>query len=296
MIWRSESAPPTWGELARAALDRAEMFDDRSVHGEAYLAHANAVLDGWNGDRARALLADVRARIRQPGGLGLGEAWDAFQDGSVNPSDTVYTVTVTDHVGFVLLAAHRAGVDVRDDIDVLLDALRTVPLVPGVEPGACVAYSAHPNDRVHCVHNVSAGAAAFVDEASDLGFDVGELGASVEPVLVHERDAFLPDEANWPYMAGDERRSDLAHRSYLADSMLQLDPELGNVVTDAVVAARTSTLADVIGVARSLRHRCDAAGRGRRAEVATSLEDPGHTRRSLAQLALWVALIAQACD
>lgn len=160
----------------------------------------------------------VTSQFKKSGsGYGIGEldancnpvATDAFNDGSQNDPNTIYTVTLADHVGPMLLDAYDQGAVSGSEVQFVVDALMNQPtqdftLPDGRGPFKCMLYSDNANDEGYCVNNVTLGAAAFLQRAYDDGFQSpGQL------TLINDLKAFpqatfgVTTAGWWPYALSD---------------------------------------------------------------------------------------------
>lgn len=228
-----------WRARAETALARFEQVKTSSEtpHALAYAAQVYAWLSpqGWQDPTARAYLAQVRAERNPDGGYGLGFAYDFGSDGTVNPANTTYSVTIADHVGPTILDAYRAGVVDRSEVKTLVDLLMSTPRIVNANSpyGQCVAYSRSQNDNLAwaCIHNVSAGVARFLVDANAAGVGAGGLQKLVVDISRREIFAYLPvaddgRQAWWRY--GDSRAlNDADHNAYSAESVYYLAYHIG---------------------------------------------------------------------
>jgi hypothetical protein len=242
----SGRADPTraeaWRAIAHRALDRVDTLTATGTHRAStlgYAAQATAWLSpvGWQDPAAQVYLNRLYATRNPDGGWGLGFEYDAHGDGtcapptptSCNSAATTYVVTLADHVGKPLLDAARAGVVPRSDVQQVIDLIATAPRID-TAAGRCIAYSRNANDAKAglCVHNVSAGAAAFFLEAGADGFAVPwwlVAGISKRTASVYNLSTrFTPYRDNMAPASDDPD-----HASYTAESMLRLDPSIGYV-------------------------------------------------------------------
>jgi hypothetical protein len=227
-----------WHAIATTALTKFEARDNVGDLGNGggtlrtsaygWAAEASGRLRGWNDARTKRYLTKVLSQKNPDGGYGIGYAYDALGDGTINPATTTYTVTVTHHVGEAFLEAYRAGVLPDAELRSLVTLVMTTTRIDRAE-GQCVAYSRHPNDAAvyACVHNVNAGAGMFLLKANALGVGRSGQAALIEGITRRETWAYLADQKTWRYM--DTRAlSDADHVSYSAESMLYLAPQLGS--------------------------------------------------------------------
>lgn len=213
-----------WKTRAVTAISKFRAVDDgkQGAFAYAYMAGATGRVYGWSHTWTTNYLNTVYALANPNGGYGLNRPYDAFNDGSVNPSTATYTVTLADHVGPILLAGYQAGVVPRDKVQSIVDLLMTTPRVP-VPVGQCVAYSRQTVDAQpgYCVHNVNAGVAAFLSDAAAAGIGATGQAKLIADITQHEVGAYRPARAWWPYIA-DGADQDTDHDSYSADSMYRL--------------------------------------------------------------------------
>jgi len=237
-----------WTAIAFDALARFRAGDDGRQRSNTYAWALEAELR-LNGDTpyARDLLNTLYGQRKPDGGWGLPFAYDVLGDGTVNDVDTTYTVTLAGHVGPPLLYAYQHGIDqvtapdgtvwsIKAQIQRIVYLLATTPRIDN-DQGACIAYSRNPNDQVSygCIHNASAGAAAFLWQANAAGLGRGGLAALVEGVTRREVYDYKPAglvcggvaRSNWWLYAGTRSCNDADHNSYDAESMYVLAPLIG---------------------------------------------------------------------
>jgi hypothetical protein len=233
------TAPPAdrWTSLAdQAGHESVVAIGEQDAAGQDVRAQFVAALAwysgqrfGWRDPRTQGWLDRLYTKKNGDGGYGLGYAFDAYQDGTVNPPDTTYTITVAWHVGRVLIAGYDGGGvpawQVRQAADVLLD-------LPTAAGGQCPAYSANANDAGQaCVWNVSAAAAWFLDQADRRGLGPagrhGALVAAVRAWTAHLAASYRPDLNAWTYQEGAAAPLDSWHNAPVVEAMLSLDPGLG---------------------------------------------------------------------
>lgn len=227
----SAAAQARWRALA-ARLDVAAAAGSDATHTAAYLAQrvsSTAQDTGWSSSATAAALSELLALQNPDGGFGLTVPWDAFQDGTVNPASTSYTVTTAGHVGWPLLAAYREGavgpVPLERAVDSLLDS------TAHLENGTCLAYSTSPDDAQEpCVHNVNLGAAAFLAAVSRATpYRRGEISALVAAVASRLTRGYDPATGYWVYMSGRSAPQDMSHQVYTATSADALDASFAAV-------------------------------------------------------------------
>ncbi len=289
-----------WVQLALDAVARTRALPDtaHAAYLRAYLADSYARLYGWADPEVTEQLTAMRASRRPGGGYGLDVAYDAFHDGTVNPTSTRYLVTITDHVGRALLDGLAAGAVSSAEVGDLVDRVLAWPRTTG-DP-ACLAYSDSPNDRRWCVYNVSSGAGWFLRAAWDLGVRRSGQLELAELVAAHDR-AIEDGTGWWPYSnATPGVRQDWNHNAWTIEAHLTLSPALGTRALGQVMAGGPShpdpalrLPDDAMGYLRLLPFACghrtgvDAAARTIIAQQRIA-SDAG-------QVALWAARTAQAC-
>ncbi len=222
-----------WRTIAARAKSRLDVIGGGTQRAMtlAYAAQATAWLSpqGWADPAVTAYLTRLYATQNPDGGYGLGFAYDAHGDGTMNPASTTYVVTLAGHVGPVLLDGMRAGAVPRADIQELVDLVATAPRID-TAAGRCIAYSRDPDDVKPglCVVNVNAGAAAFLMQAGAEGFAVPWwLVAGIAKRTASQYNLttrFTPYRDN---MAPESDDPD--HASYTAESMLPLAPQIAYV-------------------------------------------------------------------
>ncbi len=233
-----------WRVIAQRALDQLEVLDTGGAQAAttlAYAAQATAWLSpsGWADPGATAYLPRLYSTQNPDGGYGLGYAYDAHQDGTVNPANTSYVVTSAGYVGPVLLDAYRAGAVPRALVQEQFDVVATAPRID-TSAGRCIAYSRNANDVQPglCVHNVNAGAAAFLLEAGKDGFAVPWW--LIAGITKRELSAYNASTRFWPYKdATAPAAQDADHNSYNTEGMYGLAPPVA--YSAAYVALTAST-------------------------------------------------------
>ncbi len=208
-------------------------------------AGAAGMLHGWSHVVTTGLLVRLLDGRNPDGGYGLGRAYDAFADGTLNGPETTYTVTLAGHVGPTLLAAYRGGSPVmaRADVQAIVDLLvHDVPRIP-IARGQCVAYSLDPNDSPPAaglgqVHNVNSGVALFLHEANAAGFGATGMQRLITDITLAEIVAYREASLWWPYLDDDPDLSgqDPDHNSYMAEAMYRLAYWIGREVAYSQMA------------------------------------------------------------
>lgn len=227
-----------WRARAEAALARFEATKTSSEtpHALAYVAQVHAWLSpqGWQDPTARDYLDQVRAKRNPDGGYGLGFTYDFGGDGTVNPANTTYSVTIADHVGPTILDAFRAGVVDRAEVKTLVDLLMSTPRIQSANSayGQCVAYSrsVYDNQSWACIHNVNAGVARFLIDANAAGVGAGGLQKLVVDISRREVFSYQPEiegRLAWWRYADTRSLNDADHNAYSAESVYYLAHHVG---------------------------------------------------------------------
>jgi hypothetical protein len=255
---QASAAPTTtdraaqWRQLALDSLDKFETYDHVAIGGApstggcgpaypgvgqrvaayAWAAEASGRLRGWDDSRTQAYLDKMLSMKNPDGTYGLPCDYDQFNDGSVNPKTTGYTVTMAGHVGETELIAYKATHDpvLGADLHNLVLKVRATPQI-NTAAGTCIAYTAAAVDQkpAYCVHNVNSGAAWFLIRANELGLGAGGIAAIAANVTRRETAAYSIYSNDWPY-ADNGRVSDPDHTAYEVQAMYDLVPQLaGNV-------------------------------------------------------------------
>lgn len=226
-------------KAARAAAWRAKantalgMFEDSytgnpvSVFALSFITQTLAWQRGWSDPAVADYLDQVYALQNPDGGYGLNRIYDAHGNGTNNPANTTYIVTITDHVGKTFLDGYRAGVVPFGRVKTFVDLIATCPRID-TTAGRGVAYSRNANDAKTglLVHNVNAGAAAFLMEAAGVGFEIPWY--LVQGIIKRSMSAYDAGTRYWPYRDNMAPASqDTDHNSFTAESMYLLAPAVG---------------------------------------------------------------------
>lgn len=161
-------------------------------------------------------------------GWGLSFAWDAFNDGTVNPEDTIYAYT-TAHAGLAFIDAYEVTNN-EHYIEVATKAARTL-----LDDTCCwiegentsIWYSNQPQDQLgtqYVVHNTNALTISLLKRLGKHGeiFDqterlflylLSQQGANQESVNLPEWD--------WRYGLMHDNNNDLIHLMFIVDALLQ---------------------------------------------------------------------------
>ncbi len=207
-------------ELPKSVYQAASRYSSANLASEVW---REAQASGWHSSATQALLARLMATRKPDGGYGLGAPWDAYDDGSLNPVQTTYTVTTSGHVGWLLLEGYKAGALPTGGLSSAVDAMLVMPRLNG---GTCFAYSNSTHDAgLPCVYNVSHGAAAFLVQVREL---TSYRAEDIDRILLALRsrlaDGYNPATGYWAYMAGSTKAQDVSHQVYTAKSVDIVDP------------------------------------------------------------------------
>lgn len=244
------------GRLVDDAVADFHRLDNGKLgaHPYAWMAETIAIRNGWDDPRVKTYLRKVYRQQNPDGGYGLNAAWDAFGDGTVNPANTTYAITLTDHVGPVFLNGYKAGVVPRWRVKQIVRMVERFPLAD--DGGTCVSYSTTPQDSRWCVGNINASAAHFLWRADAAGFKVD---LSRVPGIVAENRATLIDGEWWPYSSGETWRQDWYHNVTMVEASLDLDPTLGRKTLRAMRRATVKDPWERAAMLRLARFDCRLA-------------------------------------
>jgi hypothetical protein len=224
-----------WAQLADAAIERFAVVDDggQMPFSYAYMASAVAARRGWADPLAQAYLDEVWS-LRLVNADGSLRGWNNVPGGL-----TVYTITVTDHVGPVLLEAYRsgaAGVSAQQ----VLDTARLVMATPRITAptGWGLSYKVYSADSTN-VYNLTGAAALFLEQVRAAGLVVPPYpspGSTSADTLSMQLARTLSSTYqantghNWPYSSASGAPNDADHLSLLAEAVQTTQPTLGRHV------------------------------------------------------------------
>lgn len=288
-----------WGQIAQQAIDAFVANDTggETPHAHAYMAGALDIIS--NGEAPNILMYRDRVlAARNPsGGWGLGYAWDAFQNGTLNPADTDYTITMADHIGLPFLDLYIDGlVDgsiLQDLVNLVMKAANPPQGAVYTTAGRCAAYSLSVNDKVTKVggvNNVNAAAAFFLSQARTRGFTAPGLDAYVAEMTKHELAHWSRQTKWWPYAnTPGSRPGDTNHVAAEAWNMSYLAPfpalvTAHKILTDPSIVPNAIAFARVANVDMSLHPLAD-----QHMEFVSDFVASGSDNREKAQIAYWAA-------
>jgi hypothetical protein len=305
-----------WRAIAQRAYNRLQVVDTggtQSAHTLAFAAQTAAWLlpGGWGEPAAGAYLTRLYATQNPDGGYGLGYAYDAHQDGTENFATTTYIVSLAGHVGPPLLDALRAEEDpvLRARLQTILNLISTAPRID-TAAGRCVAYSRHGTNDAKpglCVHNVNAGAAAFMMEAGRSGFAVPWW--LVQSIAQRELSAYNAGSRGWPYRDNlAPALQDDAHNAYSIESAYSLYYPIGYSAAYVYLSAAPNEANSALGSALlvglppaptamsgNTTIWC-VLGDARRPDVDAWVTANFSNANALAQVAYYAARAARACE
>lgn len=195
-----------WGTYADTQINRALALDPGDGRSSAVMSLAIGIAErsalGWNDPAAQHYL---QAGETSPYKYGLNYAWDAFQDGTVNPDTTIYTITLAGY-GDIILDAYVHGAAPYTAVTDVMRLLIAQPLIGPHTPGYKLAYSNSPNDvkTGYSVHNVNQAVAMFFWHAQSAGvlWSQSQISGWITKLNYTERAAYQPAIKGWAYRDG----------------------------------------------------------------------------------------------
>lgn len=290
-----------WRTLAIRLIKKAESYDSENIHYLSYMAYSYGLIYDWQHPSARGYLQRAIDSAKK-NGYGLGYAWDAFQDGTINPDSTDYTITLTDHVGLAYVSAYKSGVLPKEYLIDILERVLTMPMADSLNNGICISYSDSPFDQIGCVHNVNISVAQFLNSLVEFDeFEMFELTQKIDKILTRENSSYLINEKNYYYWDGNKRLTDQNHLAFQAWCMSVINnPEsnkIGSEIINNLVGSREKSISAVIGHLRilpfnsanadSLKFELNELLAQRDTTYIISKSYNLESSRTLAQLALW---------
>ena len=208
---------------AKAALKRAHAVEagaGNTPYGYAAIARTYFELDGWSpsNDKGMSYLRKALSLRNSNGGWGLGREFDAFSDGSINPATTSYTVTAGDHLGPVLILAHKHGLIGEEELSRTVTSLLSTPVATMNDlDEKCISYSTSDHDTPSppngkCVNNVNASAGWLLIAAADAGVEHPRQRDLAKSLLAYDWSQRTVD-GGWPYFANGTTHQDLDHNA-----------------------------------------------------------------------------------
>lgn len=207
----------------------------QTPHEIAYLAYALELRDNWKNEEAKVYFNNLVNYYYENKGFGLGYEWDAFGDKTINPANTNYTVTLTDHIGNVFIEACKNGLNYNGFVNDIVNQVIYLPNADGIEPGICYAYSDSEYDKCGCVHNVNAGVAYFFNKAVKNSICI-ECDTLIDIInQIEERELFAYNDTikNWLYWDGRNKICDHNHLAYQIECLLHLNERSKDIALEA---------------------------------------------------------------
>ncbi len=160
-------------------------------------------------------------------GWGLPVAWDAYDDGSVNPAHTEYTISTAIVIDALLTWAERDAQAPRARIRARVHAAIVPYLGPTISsPSGMAPYSLAPADRAYDTFNPAAYLAGQIQRASLIVDDHREreryaaaADASMRVLLQHRQLAPGSGHWFWHYSVQQALPNDLPHAGYVIDGI-----------------------------------------------------------------------------
>lgn len=222
---------------------------NETVQHYAAMFYINATIHGYTSKEAMTYLKKCEGKI-DSFGYGLGFAWDAFQDGTVNDISTNYSITITEHMLPLIYGYEHKVVDKARILN-MITAYKKFPLADSLTNGDCIAYSDHKNDIVGCVHNTNISCAKFIERIKRLGLADRELKKQQKRIIQREINSFVVKDTNYYYWDKDSIPCDQNH---IANSALQMydlkNPELHRIallLTEKVLRNKEKNVMSLIG-------------------------------------------------
>jgi hypothetical protein len=283
-----EAAVNDWGGLADSALSRfaAADNDHLTVFQYAYAAKAAADRHGWDSPDAQAYLE--KAKIQR--------LWN--NDGSLKGypvsygGSAIYTVTLADHVGPVMLDAYLHGAATEQNVFEIANLLMKVPTWTTV--GKCVSYLVY-SASADCVHNQNAAVASFLDSVRAANIWVSGSDALVGAIVRQETYTFNSTVNLWPYSTTQTGIQDADHSALSAEAAIKLYPPIGRLTVKHIMVTTYTGAAEANSPLGHLRAGATDYGRAWignwYAEASAYLAAATDPTR-FAQVARWSAAIA----
>lgn len=286
-----------------ALRDSAEYASDRILAADrkddvaqtyAFIALEKAVYHGWLDPRVQKLLTQVESMRNPDGGFGISQESDAFGDDTFNPADNTYTITSTDHVGRLYLAAVRANAIPKERLVRLVD---TVLKLPKIENGTCVAYSMSKYDAEGpCVYNVVAGVSWFLTEAKKLGINrPGQAELTAAMTATNNR-YYHAATGQWPYQStAPNSLQDEAHNGVNVDALAAINPAAATAAARKRAGDWNPKKSAQFAWARVAAYDCASLNR-LGPLLVKEVQDPKMNTRTLVQAAVFNARADAVCN
>lgn len=247
-----------WKVLSLELVDlaiRNDTIPTPTVQTYSCLAYAFAITNGWDDKETKKYLNKSYSIIDSLG-YGLGYAWDAFQDKTINSKYTNYTVTMTDHVGYTFMEGYKKGKIPKEKLIHLIQSILKVPYADNLKNGKCWAYSDSPNDIVGCVHNINIGLAYFFEDVTKAGFIEFDLKENIKEIIDREVSSYISEKNNYLYWDRSKSLTDQNHLAYQAWCMIQLSDikanEIGRSIISDISQNKQKDISSLIGQLRVL--------------------------------------------
>jgi hypothetical protein len=225
-----------WDSISNVLLKKCieNEKNEKSLHYLANMAYFYAKSKGWNSKPTKDYLNKLFESIDKDG-LGIGYEWDAFQDGTINSIKTNYTITITEHVGPIIIEGFKNKVISKKRLMQLLDAFKKVPLADTLGNGKCLSYSDSENDRIGCVHNVNISAAYFIERLEKVIKLDQKLVQLKKDIIKREINSYIHKDSSYYYWDGSNNICDQNHLSYQAWCMNKINDSLTQVISCEVI-------------------------------------------------------------
>jgi hypothetical protein len=244
-----------WDSISSVLLNKCieQEGAEKSQHYLANMVYYYAKTDGWKSKKTKVYLKKLFSSI-DSFGFGLGYEWDAFQDGTINSSKTNYTITITEHVGPIVIEAYKNNVVSKKRVHQLLEAFKKIPLADTFKIGKCIAYSDNMNDKVGCVHNVNISGAYFISLLVSAITVDSSLIKLKNDIIERELNLYIKKDSSYVYWDGSPTTCDQNHLSYQAWCMNRINDvrtqEISNEIIKKIELNFDNNLQALIGQVR----------------------------------------------
>lgn len=244
-----------WKKISTTLINVSDTANITDVHTLLYFAYANALINGWDDSKTTKLL-NQSYKIIDTHSYGIEKEWDAFGDGSINPITTNYTITITDHVGLVLLEGYKKNKVPFNKIENLYNVIAKIPKADTISNGICYSYSDSPFDKIGCVHNVNISMAYFFYQLKKIKFKSKDISKKLDSIIFRENNSYISYKKNYLYWDGNKRLTDQNHLAFQAWCMIQLpnkkSNQIGKIIIDSISKNREKSISSLIGHLRIL--------------------------------------------